>query len=232
MTLVRRCSVAAVLLALAVAPALAQKVEERVDRTIPFPSGGTLRLKTFSGRVEIRGTQGSEVVIHAVRRAEPDVLRDVRFDVQVDGQTVTIDTNDRDGRRRDDDNVVETDLEIQVPTRTRLDVKSFSAPVTIRQVEGRADLDTFSGKVVVEASTWPDGQELDVNTFSGDIDVRIPRGARGEVTFNTFSGDLTSEAPLTLSRAKGRRNVQGSLNGGGSSRVRLKTFSGDATLRE
>jgi hypothetical protein len=35
-----------------------------------------------------------------------------------------------------------------------------------------------------------------------------------------------------LSRAKGRRNVQGTLNGGGSGRMRLKTFSGDATVRQ
>jgi DUF4097 and DUF4098 domain-containing protein YvlB len=110
-------------------------------------------------------------------------------------------------------------------------VKSFSAPVTVRGVEGATELDTFSGDVVVEAATWPDGQELDVNTFSGGIDLRIPSDARGELTFNTFSGDLTSAVPLTLSRVKGRRNVQGTLNGGGAGRVRLKTFSGDANVR-
>ena len=231
MTRVRRFAAAAFLVALAAAPALAQKVEERVDRTVPFQSGGTLRLTTFSGTVEIRGTLGSEVVIHAVRRATADKLREIRFDIQADGSTITIEANHHDDRR-DNDNVVEADIEIQVPMHTRLDVKSFSAPVTVRQVEGRADLDTFSGAVVVEAGTWPDGQELDVNTFSGDIALRIPAGARGELSFNTFSGDLTTDVPLTRSRAKGRRNVQGTLNGGGSGRMRLKTFSGDATVRQ
>ena len=231
MTLARRFSAAVLLVGLAAAPALAQKVEERIDRTIPFQAGGTLRLKTFSGRVEIRGTQGSQVVIHAVRRAEPDKLRDIRFDIQVDGSTISIDANNHDSRRNND-NVVEADIEIQVPVGTRLDLKSFSAPVTVRNVEGATELDTFSGDVVVEAATWPDGQELDVNTFSGGISVRMPRDARGQLTFNTFSGDLTSDVPLTLSSVKGRRNVQGALNGGGSGRVRLKTFSGDATLRQ
>ena len=230
MTLVRQLAAAALLAALAATPALAQKIEERVDRTIPFQPGGTLRLKTFSGTVEIHGTQGSEVVIHAVRRAERDKLREIRFDIQTDGSTITIDANDHDNRR-DNDHVVEADIEIQVPMHTRLDVKSFSAPVTVRQVEGRAGLDTFSGKVVVEAATWPDGQELDVNTFSGDIALRIPGSARGELSFNTFSGDLTSDVPLALSHARGRRNVLGTLNGGGSGRMRLKTFSGDATVR-
>lgn len=231
MTCARRFAAAAFLVAVAVTPALAQKVEERVDRTIPFQPGGTLRLKTFSGTVEIRGTQGSEVVIHAVRRGEPDKLREIRFDIKSEGSTITIDANDHDDRR-DNDNVVEADIEIQVPMQTRLDVKSFSAPVTVRQVEGRADLDTFSGNVVVEAGTWPDGQQLDVNTFNGDIALRIPASARGELSFNTFSGDLTADVALTLSRAKGRRDVQGTLNGGGRGRLRLKTFSGDATVRQ
>jgi DUF4097 and DUF4098 domain-containing protein YvlB len=235
MTLARPVFVATLLAGFLAAPVLAQKVEERVDRTIPFQPGGTLRLKTFSGKVEIRGTQGSEVVIHAVRRAEPDKLREIQFDIQAEGSTITIDANDHGDRRdrdRDGDNVVEADIEIQVPMRTRIDVKSFSAPVTVRGVEGATELDTFSGDVVVEAATWPDGQELDVNTFSGGINLRIPPDTRGELAFNTFSGDLTTDVPLTLSRARGRRNVQGTLNGGGGGRLRLKTFSGDATVRQ
>jgi DUF4097 and DUF4098 domain-containing protein YvlB len=230
MTLARRLLIAVSFVGLTVAPALAQRVEERVDRTVPFQAGGTLRLKTFSGKVEIRGTSGTDVVIRAVRRGEPDKLRDIRFDIQASGSTITIDANAHDDRR-ENDNVVEADIEIEVPARTRLDVKSFSAPVTVRGVEGATELDTFSGEVLVEATAWPDGQELDVNTFSGAINVRMPSDVRGELAFNTFSGDLTSDVPLTLSSVKGRRNVQATLNGGGAGRVRLKTFSGDASLR-
>ena len=146
--------------------------------------------------------------------------------------------------------MVEADIRIEVPTRTRLDVKTFSAPVTVVGVDGAAragrlferrsvsraprrapSVKTFSGNVTVEASRWPDGQEFEIDTFSGGIDLRIPGDARGQLAFNTFSGDLESDVPLTLSSARGRRNIQGTLNGGGSGRVRLKTFSGDARVR-
>ena len=42
---------------------------ETVDRTLTMPAGGTLRLKTFSGRVKITGGSGDQLVVHAIRRA-------------------------------------------------------------------------------------------------------------------------------------------------------------------
>ncbi|MDP2389503.1 MAG: hypothetical protein Q8N52_04175, partial [Acidobacteriota bacterium] len=58
----------ALLFALVLAvPAAAQKETENVDRTLTLQPGGTLRLKTFSGRVRITGGSGDQVVIKAVR---------------------------------------------------------------------------------------------------------------------------------------------------------------------
>jgi hypothetical protein len=240
--------VVAVLLAGIAAPVWAQRVEERIDRTIPLQPGGTLRLKTFSGLVEIRGTNANQVVIRAVRRATPDKLREIGFDIQTSGSEVVIDANRHDGRR-DDDNVVEADIRIEVPTRTRLDVTTFSAPVSVTAVDGQhriggfsgavrleqatqgAEVKTFSGNVTVAASQWPDGQTFAIDTFSGEIDLRIPGEARAQVAFNTFSGDLDSDVPITLSRSRGRRDIEGTLNGGGAGHLRLKTFSGDARVR-
>jgi DUF4097 and DUF4098 domain-containing protein YvlB len=231
MTLTLRASAAVLLVGLAASPVVAQTLEERVDRTIPFEPGGSVRLKTFSGKVEIRGSSADQVVIHAVRRGKADRLQAVTFDIQTRGSEIVIDANKHDADR-DNDNVVETDILIDVPARTRLDVTSFSAPVTVRGMESRAHVGTFSGDVVLEIAAWPDGQDLDVKTFSGEIDVRVPGDARGTFEFNTFSGDLESDVPITLTRSRGRREVEGTLNGGGSGRVRLKTFSGDARVRQ
>jgi DUF4097 and DUF4098 domain-containing protein YvlB len=242
--------VAVVLTGVLAAPAWAQRIEERVDRTVPFQPGGTVRLKTFSGTVEIRGTDASQVVIHAVRRGTAERLREVAFDIQATASEVVIEANRRDGGRRgDDDNVVETDIRIEVPSRTRLDVKTFSAPVTIAGVDGRheiggfsgairldgasagARITSFSGDVTLVATALGESDAVEIDTFSGTIDVRLPADARGRLAFNTFSGDLDSDVPITLSRSRGRRSIEGTLNGGGNASVRLKTFSGDARLR-
>jgi Toastrack DUF4097 len=220
---------------------------ETFDRTVPLAPGGTVRLKTFSGRVTITGTGGSQVVIHAVRRASAERLRDIQLEVRQEGNVVDIDANHQLVERRNN-NVVETDFDIQVPSQTRLDLRTFSAPVSVTGVRGNLTVDgfsseihltdvggpmhvkTFSGEVSVEARAWSDGDNLDINTFSGGVTLRLPDSARGDITFDTFSGKFNSDLPVALASSS-RRNFRGSLNGGGNANFRFKTFSGDVDIR-
>lgn len=219
---------------------------ETVERTLSLAPGGTVRLKTFSGRVAITGG-ASEVVIKAVRRASRERLDTIKLEITQSGNVIDIDANHRQVERRNE-NVVETDFEIQVPAAVTLDLRTFSAPVTVSAVTGEITVDgfssdvrlsdvagplrvkTFSGGVDVHARDWTDGDDVQVNTFSGDVTLRLPESARGDVTFDSFSGRFNSDLPVTLSSSS-RRNFRGALNGGGSSDLRLKTFSGDVTIR-
>ena len=220
----------ALIFALVLATPLAgQTNTENVDKTLTMQPGGMLRLKTFSGRVRITGGAGDQVVIHAVRRGKQDRLDDIKLEITQSGNTIEVDANHRLVERRND-NVVETDFDIQVPARTRLDIKTFSAPVTVIGVSESQKIDGFSSEIRIEASQWGDGNSLDINTFSGDVNLRLPDTARGEVDFNSFSGRFESDLPVTLSNSS-RRNFRGALNGGGSGDFRLKTFSGSVSIR-
>ncbi len=220
----------ALLVALALAaPAAAQRDTETIDRTLPMPAGGMLRLKTFSGRVKITGGSGDQLVVHAVRRATRDRLAEIKLEITQAGSTIEVDANHRLVERRND-NVVETDFEITVPARTRLDIKTFSAPVTVIGVNANQNIDGFSSDVTIESNEWGDGTDIDVNTFSGDVHLRLPASARGNIDFNSFSGRFESDLPVTLNSSS-RRNFRGALNGGGNGDFRLKTFSGDVSIR-
>lgn len=220
----------ALLFALVLAvPAAAQKETENVDRTLTLQPGGTLRLKTFSGRVRITGGSGDQVVIKAVRRADRERLNDIKLEITQSGNTIEVDANHRMVERHND-NVVETDFDIQVPARTRLDIKTFSAPVTVIGVNEDQHIDGFSSSVTIESTEWND-HDLDINTFSGGVRLRLPATARGSIDFNTFSGSFESDLPVTLNNSS-RRNFRGSLNGGGEGDFKLKTFSGDVSIRK
>jgi Toastrack DUF4097 len=211
------------------APAAAQRETETVDRTLTLQPGGRIKLNTFSGRVRVSGASGDQVVIKAIRRATRDRLDDIKLEITQSGNSIEIDANHRLVERRND-NVVETDFDIQVPSRAELEIKTFSAPVTVTGVNGRLTVDSFSASVRIEASEWADGNDLDVHTFSGAITLRMPENARGQLDFNSFSGEFESDLPVTL-QSSGKRNFRGALNGGGSGDFRLKTFSGDVSIR-
>jgi DUF4097 and DUF4098 domain-containing protein YvlB len=203
--------------------------EETFDRTVSVQPGSTVRIRTFSGRVRIRGTDGTAVVIHAVRRASADRLRDIQIEVTQSGNQLEITANHRRAGR-EHDNVVETDFDIQVPARTTLDVNAFSAPIEVTNVQGPHRLKTFSADISLDAQSWNDADGIDADSFSGDVRLRLPDSARGVIAFDSFSGRFESDLPVTL-RSSNRRNFRGDLNGGGLATFRFKTFSGSAEIR-
>jgi hypothetical protein len=224
---------------------------EHITRTEKLAPGGTLRLKNFSGRVIVTASDRSDVAIDAVRRGDRDWLDRSKLEIYSNGSTLVVDANQKTDRSWFDwtrkSHIVETDLDLKVPRKINLDVNVFSSPVTVTGVEGshtihgfssRVHLDdvtgsvrahTFSGPVEIRAKTWVENQSIDVDTFSGSIQLHIPDNASGSVTFNSFSGHLNSEMPLTL-HGTSRRSLRAELGGGAGGTLRFKTFSGSVRI--
>jgi Toastrack DUF4097 len=252
----RGLTFAAITLAsLAVLPASARADEtEKVSKTLKLAPGGTLRLNSFSGRVTITATDKDEVTIDAVRRGDREWLDLYKLEIYSEGSsTVVVKENQRSNSsswfgwsRRN--RVVETDFDIKVPRKTNLNLSVFSAAITVDGIAGSHRVHTFSSRVRLDAvsgsiqahsfsggffireTKWDANQSIDVDTFSGSVELHVPESARGRVTFNSFSGHLRSELPLTLNRG-GRRSLDGELGGSGDGgNLRFKTFSGSVQI--
>ena len=223
-------AVAAAGLALAAAPVAAQTETERVDRTIPFTAQGTITLKNFSGDVRITGTSDGQVVIKAVRRATRERLDRITLEIEESGSNLTINANKRDDdddwSDRHNNNVVETEFDIQVPAGSRLDINVFSSNVNVTGVTGEQNVHSFSGTLTLVGVRGP----VDAKTFSAGIRVEVDGVSEHDLQLETFSGDIESDLPLTL-RSRSRRSLDADLGAGGGRDLRFKTFSGDVTLR-
>ncbi len=241
--------VAFAFVALAVPQARAEETEH-VSRVIKAEPGGALRVRNFSGRVTITATDGTDVVIDAVRRGTRDDLSATSLDIRTEGSTVVVETNKKEHSWWGRDHVAETDLDVKVPRRTSLDVSVFSSPVDVQGVQGRCkvhtfsarvrvdgasgpiDAHTFSGSVEISAGSWEGNPAIKVDTFSGNVELHVPDSARGHVEFKSFSGHLNSERPLIL-RESSRRSLSAELGEGGSGAsgdLQLKTFSGNVHI--
>jgi len=221
---------------------------EHINQTAALAPGGTLKLKNFSGRVTITGTDRQDASIDAVRRGTRERLNHIKLDIHQEGSTLVVNANQRDHSwSRHKNNVVETDFTIQVPRRTSLDADLFSSPLLVEGLEGshrvhgfssRVRFDnvtgpvrvhTFSGHVDIRTQDWGPDQSVDIDTFSGSVDLHVPDSATGTVNFHSFSGHLNSDIPLTL-RSGNRRSLRADLGSGSGSSLRFKTFSGSVRI--
>lgn len=229
---------------------------EHIAQTARLDAGGTLRLKNFSGRVTITAEDRRDVAIDATRRATRDRLDHIKLDIHNEGDTLVVDANHKDDSWQNwfgrNNNVVQTDFDIKVPRKTNLDINVFSSPVTVQGVEGRhrvhgfssrltledvvgpVEAHTFSGMVEIREKAWQPRQSIDVNTFSGSVELHVPENAKAAVSFNSFSGHLDAGMPLTFSSLNTRR--RGSLTArlgaddADAGSLRVKTFSGSVRI--
>src|SRR5437773_3059851 len=97
---------------------------EHITQTATLAPGGTLRLRNFSGRVTITGTDRQDASIDAVRRAPRERLDHIKLDIHTEGSTLVVNANRQDysGWHWSRNNrVVDTEFTISVPRRTNLD---------------------------------------------------------------------------------------------------------------
>ena len=199
------------LMVAAAAPARAgQKETERVDRTVQIRAGGELKLKNFSGRVTITGSNRADMAVHAVRRATRDRLDHIKLDIQETSSGVTIEANRRESGWEDrDNNVVDTEFDIEVPADVNLDIEVFSCDVAVKDVRGKQRVHTFSGNIELSGGE----KDVDAETFSGDITVKLVQGASASIDFDSFSGSINTDVPMNY-RSNSRRRVRADIGAG------------------
>jgi len=68
-------------------------------------------------------------------------------------------------------------------------------------------------------------------SHSGDVTLTIPSDAAFDLEARTFSGSIDSEFEITLTGKISKKELKGSVNGGGAT-LEVKTFSGDVELKK
>jgi DUF4097 and DUF4098 domain-containing protein YvlB len=108
-------------------------------------------------------------------------------------------------------------------------LKTFSGATTVDDAPARVSAKTFSGKVQIRLAAAATDPQLEVETFSGSIDLGLPDGSKAGLDFNSFSGKLSADVPLQLLEQR-KGHLRATLNGGGQHGIDLKTFSGDVRI--
>jgi DUF4097 and DUF4098 domain-containing protein YvlB len=172
-----------------------------------------ISIENTAGSVEVRGWSRDAVQVSG------DLGEDVEELIfERDGKKVTIRVEGPDGKRNRD---ISSDLVINVPERSSVNVSGVSIDVTVTGVMGALRLGTVSGDVEVEAFE----ADVDAETVSGDVLVQ-GKGRENRSRLNSVSGDVEAQ---NLSGEIQATAVSGDviIDGGSFDTVRAETVSGD-----
>jgi hypothetical protein len=213
----RKLFVASVLLALALAPALADRP---VEETVAAEPDGEVSVELIAGSIHVIGWDRAEV---RVSGTVGDDVEEVHVSSRRGRVSIEVELPDGDGRRSFND--AKAELEIRVPAGSRVEVESISADVEVEQLTGAVDIECISGDVRVEGGL----REAQVETVSGDILV-VSAEPLLEGDFESVSGDIELRAALAAGGDFTLESVSGDIKlflpGDTSAEFEVETFSG------
>ena len=198
-------------------PVLAAEVDETLDAA----ADGHVNVSNIAGDVTIRGWSRNQVEVTGELGRN---VEELIFKRDGDKITIKVKVPRKSGRG------IDSDLHIQVPQDSSVDVGTVSADISITDVHGEQKLNTVSGDVDTEVAD----NDVSAESVSGDVEVS-GEGKSIDTRAATVSGDVI------LFRVAGAV-VAGSVSGdvtideGSFERAGLETVNGDivfhAALRD
>jgi len=213
-----------------------------------LPTGGIITVDgKQNGGISIKGWERNEVLVRsriqtqAPTQAEADQLaREVR--VETAGLSIHA-----EGPQPREDYQWYVSYEIFVPRRSDLSLQAHNGGISISDVSGRIDFKTLNGGVTlrrvggaVRGSTtnggvhvelagvrW-DGDELNVKTTNGGVNIAMPNNYSAHLETSTVNGNVSSDFPMNVpltERGRMPKDISVDLGSGGSP-IRVTTTNG------
>jgi DUF4097 and DUF4098 domain-containing protein YvlB len=209
--------------------AVPRRGEGDVDFTVSVPVGTPLEVHAISADVDV-GQVCGQARLGSISGGVTLVC--ASGDVEVESVSGDVSATDiRDGHTE----ISSTSGDVQVrQVRGDLSARSVSGDVTLDRVDGNdVNVETVSGEIGFSGLIHDSGRYR-FRSHSGDVTVRTDGDLNATVSVSTFSGDLESDWPITITPGPGRR-MHGQdwefTVGNGGARLTLESFSGTIYLR-
>ena len=212
---------------------------ERFQRSFALQPAGTLRVDNYKGTIHITGSNTNQVVVNVLKRFEDGSdadrkwwMENTKVNFRNDGGRVEVNVVYPDQSwscwlcwAAHANYVAQVELEIQVPTKTNLDldgykpdikidsfqgdirIKSYKAPMTIESTSGAIRIDTYKDEIRLRNVAVRG--ELEIQSYKAETQIDA-RSLEGTANVQTSRGSIVVRVPqeigLNVDFAGGRRS--------------------------
>lgn len=85
----------------------------------------------------------------------------------------------------------------------RVVVRTIAGSVRLQRVAGGVNVATLNGEIDVRLTRLDPGDAVVLDTYNGDIRLRLPRAARAHYALRTFNGTIESSVPVSIQKVYG-----------------------------
>ncbi len=188
--------------------------------------GGKAAAETKSGDVEITDARGGA---RGETMSGDVTVANVNNGVYC--RTASGDVEARDVSGNAELNCVSGDV-VAENIRGDIEAETVSGSVRMMGISGASVVKgkTMSGSVVYEGDIDSSGR-YSLQVHSGKVEMSIPSGSAFDLEASVFSGSINTEFDVVVSGKLNKKNLRGTVNGGGAD-IKLKTFSGSIHLKK
>jgi len=185
---------------------------EEVDETLDAAPDGQVDISNIAGSITVTGWSRDAVEVTGTLGRN---VEELIFERKKDKVTVKVKVPRHGGRG------IDSDLHINVPQNSSIDVSAVSADIDVTDVLGEQRLHTVSGDVSSESA----GNDVEAESVSGDVEVDGDKSDT-ETIASTVSGDVTL---FRVSGTVSAESVTGRVivDEGSFSRVDLNVVNGE-----
>jgi hypothetical protein len=222
--------------------------------------GQNVEIRGVNGGIDAQPSSSGQIEVTALKTGNRSDVGGVRIVVVPHAEGVTICALYPDvdgepnecrpgggGRNSSRDNDVKVQFTVRVPAGVTFTGRTVNGGIEARDLDGRVSLNTVNGDVRISTSSYAsvktvngsitahlgraDWQDvLEMKTVNGSITLHLPGSVATDVTAKTVSGQILSDFPISI-REAGRRNLKGTIGGGGGRGLALETVNGTITLK-
>lgn len=223
MNLLKKTTLASLVLGLAVAPLLAEN--ERITVPLSDPAApAKLEVHLLSGGITVEAYDGKEILVETEvvlqelkRKGEEKPRQDGLRRIENTGYSLSVEERKNHVKISSPSHEQTVNLSIQVPRHTSLDIKSVeNGDIRVRGTSGEMELastdgsikaidvagtvvaQTVDGSIEVKLTSLAAEKPLSFSTFDGDIDVTLPAAVKADLRIRAMQGKILTDFDLKV----------------------------------